>query len=366
MKVLDRTARIVAILALTTLSALGCDKAASEAPSAEPESAASNVIATRFEKVSIQDLAPMLELTGTLDAEQRSEVAAQTTGVVSEVNIEPGQRVKKGDVLVVLDTREAALRAASAVANADRERARLGLDGAGGFDPSKVPDVVAAQEAVDFAQRDYDRTKALFESGAVSPAELDRASTALTRAKAQLDAAKNGVAQSEASLRAAQTQAGLSQKELADTRVVAPFDGAIVDKRVAPGEFAPLGRVVATLVDDNPLRLRVDVPETDLAGVKVGSSVEISVDAFPDRRFAGTISRLGAALDPASRTFPSRRPSPMTTARSSPGSSPPRASRSRASRPRRRSSPPRRSARAAATRASSSATASGSSSGSSS
>jgi RND family efflux transporter MFP subunit len=284
---------------------VGCDKAApADAPSAEPEPAADVRVSTRFEKVVQDELPPMLELTGTLDADERSEVAAQTSGVVTEVNIEPGARVEKGDVLVVLDTREAALRAASAAANADRERARLGLDGAGPFDPSQVPDVLAAQDALDLAERELERTRSLFESGAVAQAEYDRALSAVTRARAQLDVAKNGVRQAQASLRAAETQAGLNQKELADTRIVAPFSGAIVDKRVAPGEFAPLGRIVATLVNDNPLRLKVDVSETDLAGVKVGAPVEIHVDAFPDRRFQGTISRLGVALDAASRTLP--------------------------------------------------------------
>jgi multidrug efflux pump subunit AcrA (membrane-fusion protein) len=295
----------VAVLGALVLS--GCkreDAATAAEPPAASASAPDSALAVRFARIEVRRVAPVLELTGTLDPRERSEVAAQTAGVVRKINVDVGSRVKKGDVLAVLDTSEAQLRFAAAEAAAEQQRARLGLKSGEAFDASRVADVRSAKEASELRAKEAERARALAKSGAISTATLDQATSAAEQAAAQLDAARNAAEQAWAGLNAAKAQARLSRKALGDTRVLAPFDGAVIQRRISTGEYAALGRVVAVLVDDNPLRLRLDVPEADSASVGPGKEVLLRVAAYPERDFRGVITRVGASLDAASRTLP--------------------------------------------------------------
>ncbi len=255
-------------------------------------------------EINQRKLPRTLELTGSLDADERSEVAAQTAAVVTEVKVDVGTRVKKGDPLVLLDGRDATLRVASASAQTKQAMARLGIKPGDRFDAEQVADVRAAKEAMDLAVAEAERSKALFDSGSISQSAWDQARSGAERARAAYEAARNGAEQAYAGLIASQAQANLAQKAASDTQIRAPFDGAVVERRISPGEYAAPGRVVVVLVRDNPLRLRVDVPEVDAGSVKVDSPVEVSVAAFPGHLFKGTVKRVGASLKVQSRTLP--------------------------------------------------------------
>lgn len=283
----------------------GCKK---PAPGASAQPAADHVqeaaIETQLAKITVRKLPSMLVASGTLSADETSEVAAAAPGIVVKVLVDVGARVKKGDPLVELDRREPSLRGAAASAQAAQARARLGIKGDEKFEPEKMAEVRAAKEAMDLAVTDADRTKALFDSGGVPQATWDAARARAEQAKAQYDAALNGAQQAWAGLLAAQAQAGLAQKAVADSTVRAPFDGAVTEKRIAPGEFAMMGRVVAVVVRDNPLRLKIDVPEVDVSRVALGKEVLLTTAAYPGRVFKGTVARVGASVRAQSRTMP--------------------------------------------------------------
>ncbi len=243
-------------------------------------------------------------MSGTLEAHERSEVAAQTPGVVHSVLVDLGDKVKKGDVLVRLDGRDAALRLSAAKAQVRQQEARLGVNSGKPFDATSVADVQAAEDGQKLAKREADRARELAEKGSLAPAELDRAETAESRAKAQLEVAKNSAQQGFEGLRAARAQASLAGKSLSDSKIRAPFDGYVVERRISPGEFAGPGRAVVVVVSVDPMRLRFDVPEADVGLVHEGSNVELRVAAFEDRAFSGKVARIGASLSPASRTLP--------------------------------------------------------------
>jgi RND family efflux transporter MFP subunit len=178
------------------------------------------------------------------------------------------------------------------------------LKGSSKFDADSVADVKAAKEARDMANTDYERTKMLFESGAISKSQYDQSKSAKERADANYDSSRNGAEQAWVSLLGMQSQAGLSSKSVDDTKVRAPFDGVIDAKRIAPGEFASLGRVVAVLVREDPLRFRFDVPEVQSSLISVGNSIDVRVAAFPDKVFKGEVKRVGAMVKSATRTLP--------------------------------------------------------------
>ncbi|APR85914.1 Macrolide-specific efflux protein MacA [Minicystis rosea] len=272
-----------------------------EKPATEEPSAALTV---HFQKIVERKLPPTITASGTLAADETSEVASPGPGVVMKVEVDVGSRVKRGDVLVQIDPRDPSLKVQQANAATAQAFARLGIKAGEGFDAGKVADVRAAKEAMDLAVADADRTKRLVQTGSVSEATWDQARTRAEQARAQYDAALNGAQQAYAALLAAQAQAGQAAKAMSDTAIRAPFDGAVAERRISPGEYAQTGRVVAVVVRDNPLRLRLDVPEVDAGRVAIGQEVLVTVASAPGKPFHGIVKRVGASVRQQSRALP--------------------------------------------------------------
>jgi len=291
--------------ALIAAGAGGCKRKQPEATAQAEVRAEQAPIATHFEKAQSKMLEQSIELSGTLAADESSDVAALVAGAVVRVNVDVGSRVKRGDPMVELDRRESALRAAQASAQQRQASERLGAGlSQGKFDPTLVPEVRAAKEAYDLAQSDADRTKALVDSGAVSQSAWDQARTRAEQAKAQYESALAGAKQGQATLAGASAATGLAGKSLSDSVIRAPFDGLVAERRISPGEYATPGKVVAVVVSDNPLRLKIDVSEADVAKVQVGARVDLVVVAFPGKSFEGVIKRVGASVRQQSRSLP--------------------------------------------------------------
>lgn len=299
-------AALLAALAAPTLTACRSPDAGAQ-PAQDTTAAPREKPVVRFGKVITRSLPQTLNISGTLVADERSEVATQVSGSVVSVPIDVGSRVKKGDPLVVLDASNVALQSQAANAAVAQARAKLALqpgESPKGIDPDQVPEVRAAKQSMELAKAEAERVKQLYDQGAVPQSTWDAARTQAQNAAAQYEAAVNGIRATIAALSSAQAQAGLASKAVADATVRAPFDGAVAEKRISVGEFASPGRVVAVVVRDNPLRLRIDVPEADIASIEVGKPVSISVAAYPGRTFPGVVKRIGASLKESSRTLP--------------------------------------------------------------
>ena len=198
-------------------------------------------------------------LTGMIAADQRSEVTADTQGKVLRVMVERGQRVKMGEGLVQLDVRTSALAAREAQANLANARAQREL-----------------------AEQECGRTKQLLEKGAITRSEYDRQTTQCTSALQQVSAAE------------ARTE--MMIKSVADGIVRAPFDGMVSQRSVSAGEFVSPGRPLFTLVDDDPLKIELSVPESEVAAIKAGQDVEIRAVAAPEKTHKAKIKRVGAEI----------------------------------------------------------------------
>jgi membrane fusion protein (multidrug efflux system) len=205
-----------------------------------------------------------LTLTGTLRAGLESELAADATGKVIATACERGQPVKRGQVLVAVDSRTSALAATAAQAQAK-----------------------AAQSQLDEARRDCDRVKHLLDVGAISQAEYDRQTAACTSQQWSAAAA-------EAQERSAATMLG-------DARVRAPFDGVIGERYVSVGQYVQPSTRVASLYSPDPLRLSLTVPEANVAAVTVDTLVSFGVAAFGDETFAGHVRYISPNVREATR-----------------------------------------------------------------
>jgi membrane fusion protein (multidrug efflux system) len=221
-------------------------------------------------------------LTGTLRGNQESEVAADGTGKVVQTLVERGQHVKKGQVLVTLDARGAALGANAAEAQSH-----------------------VAQSQLEEAQLECQRVKHLLDTKAISQAEYDRQTSDCTA--------------KQWSATAAQAQAQTATKLLGDTRVRAPFDGIVGERYVNVGQWVASTTKVLSVYEPDPLRLQLTIPEADIGLVKTDMIVAFSVAAFHDEKFQGIVKFISPNVREATRDLVVEAVVPNTDTRLKPG-----------------------------------------------
>jgi len=285
------------------------------------------------------------------DARVRADmitIASRVDGWVTARPVTDGEKIHSGELLAVIDQREAALRLAELRAKLEstrlqEKRATAQLHMTEATSPDAVAAAKARREAVeasqrsaasrlDEAQRDFARADAVVgrlvsrelwdqrqtqlrqaeENERAATAELAAADAALADAQAKLgdvDALRAEVDSLAAD--AAQIEAQIRQKEidLADCELHSPIDGVVDDKFVQPGEYVIPGQRLFIVHDPKGVWIDADIKETKLTRLKPGQPVEVSVDAYPDRRFVGRIERIGAAATSEFALLPSPNPS---------------------------------------------------------
>ena len=175
-----------------------------------------------------------LRLTGSLVADETSKVASTTNGIVMEVRVERGSVVEKGDVLVVVDPRDAENMLADGRAQVEALKAALGWeDTSKPFKIEEQPGVKAAKAAMDLAKSNFDRHNDLIKQGAVSKLAHDQMTTSYETAREQYQAALHQAKQLYESYKAAFVRLKPLEKALADTTIIAPFSGMVAEKLVA-------------------------------------------------------------------------------------------------------------------------------------
>lgn len=280
-------------------------------------------------KVEARQVPAFIQATGSLVADEVSNIAPKVAGKVSNIAVNVGQFVSTGTVIAKIDDRDARLQLAAAqasvkqaVAAVRQAEARLGLSPSASFNASAIPEVRAAnanyelmQAELRQAETNERRYRELVESGDVAMITYeqyrlirDLARARANFAKEQLDAAVNTARQSnqqirsaEASVEAARTNVQIAEQAVADTVIKAPFPGFISERQVAVGEFVSTATVLATLLRTNPIKIQIQVAEADVPTVTLGRGVSLEVDAYRDRRFSGVVTAINPAIDAASR-----------------------------------------------------------------
>jgi RND family efflux transporter MFP subunit len=290
----------VALLSAATLVSQGCRAVDGKTADRAPDAAA---IAVAPVSTVEQQVARFVHVTGSLMADERAEVAAETRGRVVRTPIERGTAVAEGDELVRLSSTETEAQAREAEANASQIEARLGLVADTPFDAAKVPEVQTAQAAYDLAKSDFNRIQSLLDQRVVSQAEFDQRRTQMEAARQQYEGARNAASQQYQALQAARARVTLAHKALADTVVRAPFAGLVAERLVSVGDFVTSGTKIAVVVRVDQLRVQLTVPEQFVAAVAVGQPVSFEVDAYADRQFVGHVRYVSPALESNQRAL---------------------------------------------------------------
>jgi len=226
------------------------------------------------------DALDLLEAVGTVRAVQTAVLASQTMGNLVEVRAREGDRVQRGQILAVIDD----------------SQPRAAFDRASAAEHAAQQQLTAADSDLKLANSTLERYQTLYERKSVSPQEFDE-----VKARQQTATARRDMARADKD----QAGAGLAQSRsaLEYTRIRAPFDGIVVEKRADPGTLASPGMPIFTVEDVRRFRLEAAINETDLPLLRLGQVVTVLADAIPNTELKSKVSEIVPAADPASRSF---------------------------------------------------------------
>lgn len=249
---------LVSLTVVATL-ATGCKKPEADATAQKPKELALPPVKVETAEVSHEKVPRFLTLTGSVIADRQSEVAANVGGRIIATYVERGQKVTTGQVLAVVDSKQAGLSAAAAGAQLSAAETQQGL-----------------------AKQECDRADTLFGQGAISRSEFDRLKTQCT---AQLYSAN-----------AARANADIAAKLAGDTIIRAPFDGVVGERYINVGEYVQPMTRVASITVASPVRVSISVPEPAVGQIKEGQTLDVSVSAWPGRTFPAVVKFISPAL----------------------------------------------------------------------
>ena len=228
----------------------------------------------------------VLNATGYVVAQRKAAISSKATGRLEWLGVAEGSRVKAGELIARIDNRDV-------VAQEQSAEAQVGAARAG---------VEQARVEQQNAQVELRRNEDLVTKGFISQSALDTAKARADRATAQ-------VASASAALNAALANARNAKVAVDYTEIRAPFDGVILSKTANVGDLVtPFSNAtdskgaVVSMADMSTLEVEADVSESSLSKVKVGQPAEVVLDALPDTRFRGHISRMVPTVDRAKAT----------------------------------------------------------------
>jgi HlyD family secretion protein len=224
------------------------------------------------------DIVDAVSATGTLEAVKTVEVGTQVSGVVRELNADFNSIVRKGQVIARLDPQLIQTQIEQQSANVMRAQAEV--------ERLKVSHADAVQK--------LDRARQLNARNLIPRTELESAEVAVQQAKAQVTAA-------QASLTQAQAQLKNQKVNLGYTTITAPIDGIVISRNVDAGQTVAASMNAPTLfvlaADLTQMQVIANIDEADVGRIRPGQAVTFQVDAYPNDRFAGTVSQV--RLQPA-------------------------------------------------------------------
>ena len=244
--------------------------------------------------------------TGRVESPFRVDVGAQVVGTVTRVPVEQGSSVAAGQTLIELDAAEAhalVRQAEAAVVQAQgrlRQLKELQL-------PVAAQALRQAQANLANASAQHERNRKLFASGYVGQSVLDESSRNLEVAQTQVDTARKQVDSarpqgSDSALALAaleQANAGLqaARARLAYTRIVAPVAGTLIARHVEHGDVVQPGKTLMVLAPAGETQIVVQVDERNIGLLRLGQPALASADAYPEKRFAATVSYMNPGVD---------------------------------------------------------------------
>jgi HlyD family secretion protein len=247
-----------------------------------------NVTKVSAEKVTKRTIIETVTASGSIYPEVEVKISPDISGEITDLNVQEGDSVKRGQVLARVFADIYALQRDEAASQVNRSQATVANSNAA---------LEALQAALDQAKQAYDRNKSLFDQKIISKAELEQYETTYRSALANFNAAKANIRSLQAGVQSSQTGLTKANKDLSRTVLTAPMDGVISSLKVKKGERVAgnsfnVGTEMMTVANMDVLEVRVDVGENDIVKVNYGDSADIEVDAYNNRKFKGIVTKI--------------------------------------------------------------------------
>ncbi len=256
------------------------------------------------EGIRTRSLEAIVSASGAIQPQRQVNVSANTTGRVTRVGVEEGQRVTAGQFLLEIDPRslEGQLQrgeASVAAARSSLQGARMAVD--------------QARANLELARQTLKRQEDLWRDGLTTREALEQAQNAVAVRETDLMSREQDIETNEQRVRQEEASLSTTQYNLNQVIITAEMDGLITRKSIEEGETAVLGTmnnpgsVLLTIADMSVLEAEVEVDETEIPGVEIGQVARVSIDAVPDRTFRGRVTEIGNSPVQASSTNSTQR-----------------------------------------------------------
>ena len=284
------------------IGALSVACAKTESAQAKGRDAPAKAVTT--DVVRQEDVRRSVEVVGTLAAEDQVTIASQAEGAVSRVLVDLGDHVKTGQVLIELDREKLEYNFQNQKAALARALAKYGATEPGRLPPTnETPDVKKADAELHQARQAFDRAEELSRRQLIPKQTLDDADATLRAKQAAYESALQNAKNLSADIDASNAMLQLADRQLRDATIRAPFDGYVQKRLISLGEFVKSQTPVMEIVRVDSLKAIGEIPEKMAPWVQVGQAVDLSVDAFPNKKIAGKVSRISPAVNTPTRAF---------------------------------------------------------------
>jgi HlyD family secretion protein len=242
------------------------------------------------ETIRARDLDSVVSASGKIQPKRLVNISADTSGRVVDLAVNEGDRVKKNQFLLQIDPKSLRTRVDSGAASVNAAEASL---------DQQRQTIQTARVQLEQAQKTLARQQDLWRQQLNTRETLEKAESDLQAAESGLKEREKQVGGQEA--RIAQERAGLesARYDLSKVRIESPIDGIVTRRNIQEGETAVIGTmnnagtVLLTLADMSVIQAEVEVDETNIPNVSVGQLAKISIDALPDKTFAGHVTEIG-------------------------------------------------------------------------
>jgi HlyD family secretion protein len=243
------------------------------------------------EKAQKRTIIELVNASGKVYPEVEVKVSPDISGEITELNVQEGDTVKKGQLLV---------RIFADIYSIQRDQAASGVAQSQAQVANSQAAVESLKAQMEQAQKSYDMQKKLFDEKVISQAEFNNVEATYKAAKANYNAGLQNIRSGQAGIQSAQSNLQRANKDLSRTAVVAPMDGVVSLLSVKRGERVVGSNMMAgtemlRIADMSKIEVRVDVGENDIPKVKVGDSASVEVDAYTDRKFKGIVTQIASS-----------------------------------------------------------------------
>lgn len=250
------------------------------------------------EKTGTHTITETVTASGKIYPETEVKISPEVSGEIIELNVEEGDTVSKGQLLVKINP---------AIYNSVVQQAEASMQQTKSGVANSLQMSAQSKASFEQAQSNYNRNKKLFNDKVISATEFEQIEATYKSAKASYEATQANIAGGNYGVKASAANLNQARENLLKTTIVAPRSGIISSLSVKKGERVlgtaqMQGTQVLSIADMSRIELRVDVSETDIAKVKIGDTSIITADAYRNRKFTGVVSKIAVSSTSSSST----------------------------------------------------------------